>query len=37
MSKIAKRDNAKYSLNSNGSFVIENYNQSKPFCNLFPG
>ncbi|MFT7538830.1 MAG: hypothetical protein ACI9F2_000981, partial [Lysobacterales bacterium] len=37
MSKIAKRDNAKYSLNSNGSFVIENYNQSKPFCNFFPG
>ena len=28
---------AKYTLNDNGHFVIENYNQSKPFSNFFPG
>lgn len=26
-----------YRLNSNGEFVIENYNHSKPFANFFPG
>ncbi|HQP10734.1 MAG TPA: hypothetical protein PKV41_05055, partial [Candidatus Omnitrophota bacterium] len=26
-----------YKLNGNGHFVIENYNQSKPFSNFFPG
>jgi len=28
---------AKYTLNKDGNFVIENYNQSKPFSNFFPG
>ena len=27
----------KYYLNSNGEFVIENYNYAKPFANFFPG
>ena len=27
----------KYTLNDNGHFVIENYNESKPFSNFFPG
>ena len=28
---------ANYKLNENGHFVIENYNESKSFCNFFPG
>jgi len=28
---------AKYTLNTNGRFVIENYNKAKPFSNFFPG
>lgn len=28
---------AKYSLKPSGCFVIENYNESKPFSNFFPG
>ena len=28
---------AQYKLDGNGDFVIENYNQSKPFSNFFPG
>lgn len=28
---------AKYSLSDDGEFVIENYNNSKPFANFFPG
>lgn len=28
---------AKYTLNKDGRFVIENYNKSKPFSNFFPG
>jgi len=27
----------KYSLNDSGEFVIENYNQAKPFASFFPG
>lgn len=27
----------KYKLNANGRFVIENYNDAKPFSNFFPG
>ena len=30
-------DPAKYFLNPEGSFVIENYNQASPFSNFFPG
>jgi len=28
---------SEYTLNPDGSFVIENYNESKPFSNFFPG
>lgn len=28
---------SKYSLSDNGEFVIENYNQAKPFASFFPG
>jgi len=28
---------AKYSLNNQGSFIIEDYNQARPFSNFFPG
>jgi len=32
-----KNKNPKYYLNSEGEFVIENYNIAKPFANFFPG
>ncbi len=31
------KSKVKYSLRKNGQFVIENYNESKPFSNFFPG
>lgn len=37
---MAKKNNSsavKYSIEKNGTFVIENYNQAKPFSNFFPG
>ena len=37
MSALKTIPQAKYRLNTDGSFVIENYNQSKPFSNFFPG
>ncbi|MCA9407708.1 MAG: hypothetical protein KC733_03395, partial [Candidatus Omnitrophica bacterium] len=38
MTKQSKKTKkSKFSLNKQGSFVIENYNQSKPFSNFFPG
>ena len=35
--KNLKDKKAKYYLNRNGEFVIENYNFAKPFANFFPG
>ncbi|MFA5117017.1 MAG: cellobiose phosphorylase, partial [Candidatus Omnitrophota bacterium] len=35
--KKASAKQPKYSLNSKGEFVIENYNFSKPLANFFPG
>jgi len=35
--KNLKNKKPKYYLNSNGTFVIENYNFAKPFANFFPG
>lgn len=37
MTTSRKKESAKYSLNSKGYFVIDNYNQAKPFCSFFPG
>ena len=34
---MAKTAKIKYSLDGQGCFVIENYNQAKPFSNFFPG
>ncbi len=33
----AEKNSVEYFLNKEGSFVIENYNQSKTFSNFFPG
>lgn len=35
--KNLKDKKPKYRLNSNGTFVIKNYNFAKPFANFFPG
>ncbi|VAW15407.1 FIG00469293: hypothetical protein, partial [hydrothermal vent metagenome] len=35
--KKKNKSDIKYSLKKNGQFVIENYNESKPFSNFFPG
>ena len=37
MSLKTKQIQAKYYLNKQGEFVIENYNYAKPFANFFPG
>jgi len=37
MKTKAKQAKAKYYLNTQGEFVIENYNYAKPFANFFPG
>ncbi len=37
MSVMKAEPQAKYALMDDGSFVIENYNQSKPFSSFFPG
>jgi len=37
MSISVKEKKPKYYLNSQGEFVIENYNFAKPFANFFPG
>lgn len=37
MSRNSVNTNAKYSLDESGCFVIENYNETKPFSNFFPG
>jgi len=37
MNRKQKSNEAKYSLNHKGYFNIENYNQSRAFCNFFPG
>jgi len=37
MRESLKDKKPKYYLNSQGEFVIENYNFSKPFANFFPG
>ncbi|MBI5150336.1 MAG: hypothetical protein HZA28_06165 [Candidatus Omnitrophica bacterium] len=34
---MSRKDITTYSLNDEGRFIIENYNQSKPFSNFFPG
>lgn len=36
-SKVKKGNSSRYKLNVDGSFVIEDYNHSKPFSNFFPG
>ena len=35
-SKVAN-DESRYKLDDNGCFVINNYNNSEPFSNFFPG
>ena len=35
--KGSREKKANYHLNSNGEFVIENYNHSRPLANFFPG
>lgn len=37
MKNKTKQPKAKYYLNKQGEFVIENYNYAKPFANFFPG
>lgn len=37
MKKDGKKITNKYCLNEDGSFVIEDYNHTKPFSNFFPG
>jgi hypothetical protein len=34
---MSKTNQPKYNLNSKGQFVIDNYQQAKPFSNFFPG
>ena len=35
--RMKQKDASRYKLNTDGSFVIEDYNHSKPFSNFFPG
>ncbi|MEW5895008.1 MAG: hypothetical protein AB1650_04550 [Candidatus Omnitrophota bacterium] len=34
---MPKTKNPRYALDENGAFLLENYNQAKPFSNFFPG